>query len=114
VQEKVTNMSDEYTGDPTPGDWDHRSGDCEKHGVNVAHFRAKGYTGPYFCVACALAILDLASQTSQVEVPLLTVNDFPMHGKGSCGRGGCGRNDTIEVMCIECGALDAWLKANGA
>lgn len=51
-------MSKEYTGDPTPGDWDHRGGDCEIHGVNVAHFRARGELGPYFCVRCALVALE--------------------------------------------------------
>lgn len=48
----------EYTADPTPGDWDHRSGDCEAHGANVVFFRQKGASGPYYCVQCALTVLN--------------------------------------------------------
>lgn len=57
-------MSD-YTEDPTPGEWDHRSGDCETHGENVAHFRAKKTVGPYYCVQCALAILKIVTPTTE-------------------------------------------------
>lgn len=44
----------EYYRDPTPGDFEHRSGDCPKHGVNVPVARPYKGTGPYTCVACLL------------------------------------------------------------
>jgi len=49
----------EYTRDPVPGDFDHRSLDtCAVHGPNTCHARPKGQLGPFFCVPCALAVLE--------------------------------------------------------
>lgn len=43
-----------YTRDPAPGQFDHRSGDCAIHGVNVVVAREKGSTEPYSCTQCLL------------------------------------------------------------
>jgi len=44
----------QYSSDPTPGDFDHRGGNCPIHGENVPTFRAKKRLGPFLCVECAL------------------------------------------------------------
>lgn len=102
----------DYTGDPTPGDWDHRSGDCALHGVNIPHFRAKGATGRYFCVKCSLNALkslhrerDGFNLDGGVEVRILREHELPETGPGSCAHYGC------QVSCRE---FDKWLKAQGA
>ena len=43
---------------PDPGAFDHRSGDCDKHGVNVVFARPKGSKEPPLCVECMLAAYD--------------------------------------------------------
>lgn len=43
-----------YTAEPVPGEWEHRSGDCEFHGLNIAVARPKGHRGLYKCVKCML------------------------------------------------------------
>ena len=45
-----------YYDNPTPGEFDHRGGDCPTHGPNVAVYRQKGFLGPFFCVACSLVL----------------------------------------------------------
>lgn len=81
--------SSNYSQDPTPGEFDHRSDDCSVHGANVPFFRARGSTGPYFCVQCALRALQ---DTQEVEVQLLTPEDLPPPDDD----------------------LEEWLKENGA
>lgn len=39
------------------GVWEHKSGDCDRHGVNVSFFRVYKASGPYYCVACALEVV---------------------------------------------------------
>lgn len=46
-----------YNPDNTIGVYEHRSGDCDKHGVNVCFFRLYKSRGPHHCVACALEVL---------------------------------------------------------
>lgn len=81
--------SNEYSEDPTPGAFDHRSDNCSTHGNNVPFFRQRGVIGPYFCVQCALRVL---REANEVEVQLLTTEDIPQ--------------DKEE--------LEDWLKENGA
>ncbi len=47
-------MIDYTHGDPVPGDFQHKGGDCETHGVNIPFFRAYQGTGPFFCVRCSV------------------------------------------------------------
>lgn len=51
-----------YKQEPTPGDFDHRSGECPEHGDNVVVFRPKGQFGRYQCVACALEVLKMQEE----------------------------------------------------
>lgn len=53
---------DFYAGTPRyepgpPGTWEHKSGDCEKHGDNVCFFRPYKSRGLHYCVQCALEVL---------------------------------------------------------
>lgn len=41
-------------GHPDPGSFDHRSGDCPKHGANVVFARPKGSRTTPLCVECML------------------------------------------------------------
>lgn len=41
----------------TEGRFEHRSGDCLKHGVNVCFFKIYKSRGPWHCVECALEVL---------------------------------------------------------
>lgn len=41
------------------GVWEHKSGDCDRHGVNVPFFRVYKASGPYYCVACALEVSEV-------------------------------------------------------
>lgn len=43
-----------YDPSKGPGHWEHRSGDCDVHGVNVAHARPYKGSGAYRCCACLL------------------------------------------------------------
>ena len=43
-----------YTKHPTPGHFEHRSGDCTEHGVNIAFARPFGSHETHRCVACLL------------------------------------------------------------
>lgn len=51
----VTAPTFKYVEPAVPGSWDHRSGDCEPHGLNVAFARPKGSSVRFECVACLLA-----------------------------------------------------------
>lgn len=43
-----------YDPSAPPGTHEHRSIDCDVHGVNVAGYRAYKGAGPYLCCACAI------------------------------------------------------------
>jgi hypothetical protein len=43
---------------PAPGSFDHRSGDCDRHGVNVVFAKPKGSQQPPFCVRCAQEVYE--------------------------------------------------------
>ena len=53
------------TWNPEPGLYDHRSGDCPAHGVNVPHARYRGLIGPYACIECLLWLESLAATNGQ-------------------------------------------------
>lgn len=50
----ASRMLPEYTREPTPGDYEHRGGECPIHGENIVVARRKSALGPYFCVECKL------------------------------------------------------------
>jgi hypothetical protein len=54
-----------YTADPTPGDFDHRSSDCDVHGTNIPVARAKGSLGRYECVACLLDVAEILKRQEE-------------------------------------------------
>jgi hypothetical protein len=53
-----------YTADPEPGSFDHRSGDCPRHGINVPVARAKGALGQFYCCEC---LLEAAQELAVIE-----------------------------------------------
>lgn len=47
-------MIDYTLTEPIPGEFEHRSGDCDTHGINVVFFRPYKSTMPHYCVKCSL------------------------------------------------------------
>lgn len=56
-----------YDREPVPGDWNHSSGDCDAHGVNIAFARAKGVRGIFHCVACLLGAAEVLRAQEERE-----------------------------------------------
>ena len=54
-----------YPKDPVPGDWEHRSGECQDHGENVPFARPKGSIRPHECVACLLEISEILKRQEE-------------------------------------------------
>lgn len=61
-------MNYPISGDPVPGSFDHRGMDCKYHGANVAHARAKGAGGPFYCVACLLTAAAIVAEKGVARV----------------------------------------------
>lgn len=54
----VVPMPPAYDPSKGPGHWEHRSIDCDRHGPNVAGYRAYKGAGAFQCCACAVGEQD--------------------------------------------------------
>lgn len=57
-----------YISEPIPGDFDHRGGDCDSHGSNIAFARARGSLGRFECVACLLEVAEILKRQEEKRV----------------------------------------------
>lgn len=53
-------MRADYEVPVAGGVWEHRSGDCKHHGVNVAFAKPYHSSQPYCCTQCMLAVAHAA------------------------------------------------------
>lgn len=57
-----------YSSPSAGGEWEHRSGDCPKHGANIAFAKPYHSAAKFLCVQCMLACArELASCADVVE-----------------------------------------------
>jgi len=61
-------MKTRYNSPDAGGSWEHRSGDCPRHGTNIAFAKPYESREKYLCVQCMLACAQrIAAVADEVE-----------------------------------------------